>query len=61
MIAIYDEVFFKFRVSFYGIVIMKEVFYESIHCIETHLDVVKEVFEIHSNVYFVLCPDEELI
>ena len=61
MIEIWDEVFFKLRVSFDGLVIRKEVFSESIHRIETHLDVVKEVLEIHSSVSFELCLDEELI
>ena len=48
VIAVWDKVFFKLRVSFDGLVIRKEVFSESSHRIETHLDVVKEVIEIIS-------------
>ena len=47
--------------SFDGLVIRKEVFSESIHRIETHLDVVKEVLDISSSVSFEFCLDEELI
>ena len=61
MIAIWDKVFFKLKVSFDGLVISKEVLSESSHRIERHLDVVKEVLEIHSSVSFELCLDEELI
>ena len=61
VIAIWDEVFFKLRVSFYGLVISNEVFSESIHRIETHIDVVKEVIEIQSSVPFELYLDEEII
>ena len=61
MIAIWDKVFFKLRFSFDGLVIRKEVFSESSHCIERHLDVVKEVLEIQSSVSFEFCLDEELI
>ena len=61
VIAIWDEVFFKLRVSFDGLVIRKYVFYDSSHRIETYLDVVKEVLEIHISVYFDLCLDEECI
>ena len=61
MILIWDKLFFKLRVSFDGMVIRKEVFSESSHRIETHIDVVKEVIEIHSSVSFELCLDEELI
>ena len=61
VIAIWDELFFKVRVSFDGMVIRKEVFSESIHHIETHLDVIKEVIEIQSSVSFELCLDGGLI
>ena len=61
VIEIWDKVFFKLRVYFDGLVIRKEVFYESSHRIETHLDVVKEVLEIQSSVSFEFCLDEELI
>ena len=61
MIAIWDKVLFKTRVSLDGLVIRNEVFYESSHRIDTHLDVVKEVLDIQSSVSFELCLDEELI
>ena len=61
VISIWDKLFFKLRVSFDGLVIRKEVFSVSSHRIEKHLDVVKEVIEIHSSVSFELCLDEELI
>ena len=51
-IAIWDEVLFKLRVSFDGLVIRKEVFSESSHRIETHLDMVVEVIEFYSSVNF---------
>ena len=47
--------------SFDGLVIRKEVLSESIHHIETHLDVIKEVLEIQSSISFEFCLDEELI
>ena len=56
MIAIWDQV-----LSFDGEVISKELFSESSHRIETHLDVVKEVLEIQISVSFEFCLDEELI
>ena len=61
VIAIWDEVFFKLRVSFDGLVIRKEVFSEFIHLIETNIDVVKEVLEIQRSVSFEFCIDEDLI
>ena len=61
VIAILDKVFSKLRVSFDGLVIRKEVYSESSHYIERHLDVVIEVLEIHSSVSFEFCLDEELI
>ena len=61
MFAIWNKVFFKIRVSFYGLVISKEVFSGSSHRIETHLDVVKEVLDTQSIVSFEFCLDEEII
>ena len=61
VIPFWDEVFFKMRVSFDGLVIRKEVFYESSHLIETYIDVVKEVLEIQSSVSFEFCLYEDLI
>ena len=43
VIAIWDEVFYKLRVSFDGLVTRKEVFWGFSHRIETYLDVVVEV------------------
>ena len=61
VITILDEVLFKLRVSFDGMVSRKKFFSESIRHIETHLDVVVEVLEFHSSVSFGLCPDKEFI
>ena len=41
VIAIWEKIFFKLRVSFDGMLIRKEVLSESIHRIERHLDVIK--------------------
>ena len=61
MIAIWDEVFFKIRAYFYGMVTRKELLLESSHRIESHLDMVVEVIEFHSIVSFELFLDENLI
>ena len=61
MIAIWDEVLFKLRVLFDGLVTRKKVFSESSHSIEAHLDVVVEFLEIKISVSSELCLDEELI
>ena len=46
VITIWDEVLFKIRLSFDGLVIMKNFFLEYIHCIDKHIDVVVEVLEV---------------
>ena len=46
---------------FDGLVTINEVFFESSHCIDTHIDLVIEVLEIQSSVSFELCIDEDLI
>ena len=61
MITIWDEVLFYIRVYFYGLVIRKKVFLDSIHLIETHLDLVVEVLELQSSAAFEFCLDEEFI
>ena len=61
VIAIWDEVFFKLRVSFGVLVTMKEVFLEYIHHIEAHLDVVIEVLDMQRSVSFEFCLDGELV
>ena len=58
VIMIWDEIFCKLIISFDVLVNRKEVFSCSIHRIETHLDVVVEVLDVHSNVSFKLCLDE---
>ena len=52
VITIWDEVFCKLRVSIDGLVTSKKVFSESNHRIETHIDVVVEVLEVHRSVSF---------
>ena len=61
MITIWDEVFFKLRVYFDGMVIRKKVFSGSGHLIETYLDVIVEVLEVHISVASELCLDEEFV
>ena len=61
MIAIWDKVLFKLKVSFDGLLISKKVLSENSHLIETHLDVVKEVLNIHSSVSFEFSLNGELI
>ena len=46
VITICDEVFFKLRVYFDGLVTRKKVLSESRHRIETHIDVVVEVLKV---------------
>ena len=61
VIMIWDELLCKLRVSFDGLVTRKEVFFESIHHIVTHIDVVVEVLEVQISVSFDFCFDEEFI
>ena len=61
MITIQDQVLCKLRLSFDGLVTMKEVLLESSHCIETELDVVVEVIKIHISVFFELYLDDYFI
>ena len=61
VITIWDEVLFKFRLYFYGMVRRKKVFLESSHRIDTHNDVVVEVLEVQSSVIFTFCLDEDFI
>ena len=61
MIEIWDEVFFKLKVYFDGMITRKEVFSDSSHRIESILDVVIEVIEIQISVSFEFCLDEEII
>ena len=61
VIAIWDEVFFKLLLHFDRLVIRNELFSESIHRIEAHLDLVLENIEIQSSVCFEFYLDEELI
>ena len=59
--ATWEKVFFKIIVSFDGLVISREIFSESSHHIEIHLDVVEEVLKIQSSVSFDFCIDEYLV
>ena len=61
VITVWDEVFFKLRMSLYGLLISKKVFSVSSHLIETHIDVVVEVLEVQSSVAFELCLNEVFI
>ena len=61
MITIWYELFCKLRVSFDGIVTSKELFLDSSHSIEEHIDVVLKVLEIQISVSFELCLDEDII
>ena len=61
VITIWDEVLFKLIVYFNVLVSRKKFFSESIHCINTHLDMVVEVLEVQRSVYFEFCIDEEFI
>ena len=58
VITIWDEVFCKLRVYFDGLVTRKDIFLESSHRIETHMDVFVEDIEIQSSVYFEFYIDE---
>ena len=57
LIKIWEKLLFKLRVSFDGLVIRNKVFLESSHRIETHLEVVVEILEVHSSVAFEFCLD----
>ena len=61
VIGIWDNVFFKIIVLLDGQEIRKELFSESSHRIERHIDVVIEILEIQSSVFFEFYLDEELI
>ena len=61
VIAIWDKVFFKLRVYFGGLVIRKEVLYESSHHSKTHIDVDLEFLRFQSSVAFDFCLDGEFI
>ena len=59
--TILDEVSFKFRVSFDGLLIRKKDFLESRNQIETYFDVVAEAIEVQSSVAFDFCSNENFI
>ena len=50
-----DEVFSELRVYFDVLVRRNKVFSESSHCIETYIDVVVEVLEVHISAAFEFC------
>ena len=59
--AIWDEAFFKLRVSSGKLVSRKKIFLDSNHHIETRLDVVVEVPEVQGSVAFEFWINEEFI
>ena len=61
VIMIWDKVLFKLRMYFDGMVIRNKVFWDYSHRIETHLDVVVEVLEVHTSASFELCLYEDFI
>ena len=61
VIPIWDKLICKLRVSFDGLVTRKKVLLDYSHLLETHLDVVVEVLEIQSSVFFEFCIDEDFI
>ena len=61
VIMTWDELFFKLRVYFDGLVIRKKVLSESSHSIETHLDVFVEIIEVQRSVAFDIYLDDEFI
>ena len=56
-ITIWDEVLFKLRASFDGMVSRKKVLLEYSQCIDKNIDVVVEVLGVHSSVDFEFCLD----
>ena len=61
VITIWDEVFFKLRVYFDGLVIRKKVLSESSHSIEANLDIFVEILEVQRSVAFDIYLDDEFI
>ena len=61
MVTIWDEVFYKLRVSFDGLVTREEVFSESCHRIEAYLDLVVKFLDINSSLSFQIGIVEDFI
>ena len=61
VITIWYKIFCKLRVSFDGLITRKEDFLESSHRIETYIDVVVEVLDVHTSISFEFCLEEEFI
>ena len=61
VVMIWYKVLFILIVSFDVLVSRKKVFLESIHRIETHLDVVVDVIDINISVSFEFCLDEDFM
>ena len=61
VITIWDKVFCKLRIVVDGLVRRKRVFSESSNRIDTHIDVVVLVIEVHISFFFDWCIDEEFI
>ena len=60
-VTIWDELLFKLKVTFGGLVIRKKLLSGYNHCIETHIYVVVEVLEVHISLSFEFCIDEEFV
>ena len=58
---IWDKVFSKIKVSFDGLVIRKVILSESIHRIDTYLDVLVEFLKFWNNVPFEFYLDDQFI
>ena len=61
VITIWDKVLLKLIASFDGLAIGKKVFLYYSNIIEIHIDVVVEVIEVKSSVFFEFCIDDEFI
>ena len=61
VIKIWDEVLFKLRMPFDGMVTMKKILFYYSHCMDTYIDVVVEVIEVHISVAFDFYLDEDFI
>ena len=61
VITIWNELLFKLRVHFDGLVIRKEILSQYSHRIDTHIYAVIEIIEAQSSVSFKFCFDDEFI
>ena len=61
VIMVWNEVFFKIRVYFDGLLSRMKVFWEYSQRINTYIDVIVEVIEAQSSVSIYFCIEEEFI